>query len=167
MVNEHTVFHHPSSLELTSMIHPIIFLRTAECFISPSLKNICWIFSQTCISHHCWKIFQIHGIQVTTKCLCESKNWIYSVLLMPPSKTLSHVLIIIPRRPRQREILNFFLLGRILWILNLSAGGWGERNYERDEKVTKIKLVRVLVTSFNKSHHLCTFDIFGYCFVVP
>ena len=167
MVKEHTVFYHPSSLQLTSMIHPLIFLRTAECFISPSLKNICLIFSQTYISHHCWNVFQIHGIQMTTKCLCKSKSWIYSVLLMPPSKTLSHVLIFIPRPPRQREIPNFFLPGRILRILNLSAGGWGERIYERAEKVTKIKLVRVLVTSFNKSHHLCIFDIFGYCFVVP
>ena len=35
------------------------------------------------------------------------------------------------------------------------------------KKVTKIKLVRVLVKSFDKSHHLDALHIFGYCFVVP
>ena len=35
------------------------------------------------------------------------------------------------------------------------------------KKVTKIKLVRVLAKSFDKSHHLDALHIFGYCFVVP
>ena len=34
------------------------------------------------------------------------------------------------------------------------------------EKMTKVKLVRVLVTSFDKFHHLCNLHIFGLCFVL-
>ena len=35
------------------------------------------------------------------------------------------------------------------------------------EKMTKVKLARVLVTSFDKFHHQCNLYIFGFCFVVP
>ena len=43
-----------------------------------------------------------------------------------------------------------------------------EGNYsERTEKVTKVKLVKVVVTSFDKSHHLCTLHFFVYCFAIP
>ena len=36
--------------------------------------------------------FQIHGVKITGKYICESKNWIW---LLPPSKTLPQVFIII------------------------------------------------------------------------
>ena len=39
--------------------------------------------------------------------------------------------------------------------------GEGEQNFDRAEKVIKVKLVTVLATSLNKSHHLCTFHIHG------
>ena len=36
------------------------------------------------------------------------------------------------------------------------------------EKITKIKPTRrVLVTSFDKFHHLCNLNIFGFCFAMP
>ena len=35
------------------------------------------------------------------------------------------------------------------------------------EKITKIKLARVLVTSFDKFYHFCNHYIFGFCSVVP
>ena len=35
------------------------------------------------------------------------------------------------------------------------------------EKMTKAKLVRVLVTYFDKFHNLCNLSIFYFCFVVP
>ena len=38
--------------------------------------------------------FQIHGVKVTVKCICESKNWICSFLLMSETKNLPQVLII-------------------------------------------------------------------------
>ena len=88
MVNEHTVdYTHPSPSELTSRIHPLIFLWAPKEFIfSPEYF---WIFSQTCILHHGCRKFQIHGVEITGKCICESKNWICSFLLMSPSKNLS------------------------------------------------------------------------------
>ena len=35
-------------------------------------------------------------VQITRKCICESKNWIYIFLLMSPYKTLPQVHNIIP-----------------------------------------------------------------------
>ena len=35
------------------------------------------------------------------------------------------------------------------------------------EKMTKIKLARVLVTSFDKFYHFCSYYIFGFCSAVP
>ena len=46
--------------------------------------------------------FQIYGVKITGKYLCESKKWICSFLLMPPSKTLPQVFII----PWQMEIVH-------------------------------------------------------------
>lgn len=55
--------------------------------------------------------------------------------------------------------------------LNLStwrevAGGYCKSTWGA-EKVTETKFVKVLTTTFDKFHHLCTFQIFGYCFDVP
>ena len=64
MVNKHNVDYHPSSSELTSRIHPLIFLWTPKGFISPEyFLN----FSQACKSHHCCKKFWIHGITINGK----------------------------------------------------------------------------------------------------
>ena len=135
MVNEHTVDYHPSLSELTSTIHPLIS------HISVAKK------------------FKIHGVKITTKCICESKNLICSFLLMSPSKNLSQVLIIttpgrrkFPNSPTQR-FLYFFSAER-------------EENYGA-EKMTKIKLTRALVTSFDEFHHLSNHNIFGFCSFVP
>ena len=76
--------------------------------------------------------FQIYDVKFTGKCICESNNWIFSFSLMLPSKTLPQVLIIT---------------------------SWTGGNYE---KMTKIEPARVLVTNFDKSHHLCTLHIFGF-----
>ena len=55
MVNEHTVNYHLSPSELTSRIHPLLFLWTPMRFIfSPEYFSI---FSQTCILQHgCRKV---------------------------------------------------------------------------------------------------------------
>ena len=42
----------------------------------------------------------------------------------------------------------------------------GEEDYGV-EKITKIKPTRVLVTSFDKFHHLCNLCVTGFSFVVP
>ena len=110
------------------------------------------------------EIVQIHVVKITEKCICESKNWIFLFLFMPPSKTLSQVLNILATdrwklliSPRQ----NFLKIEPFCF----KEGVGGRRNFERAEKVTK--LVKVLVTSFEKSHHLCTLHFCGYCFALP
>ena len=63
---------------------------------------------EICIFHHgCGS----YGVKNTGKYICELKIWIWSFLLMPPSKTLIQVLIISPEEER-----NFpFLADNILW----------------------------------------------------
>ena len=48
--------------------------------------------------------FQIYGVEITGKSICESKNWIYSFLVILSYKTLSQFFII---TPRQNEITYF------------------------------------------------------------
>ena len=50
MANEHAVDYYPSPSELTSRIHPVIFLWLLRDLYF--LQNISWFFSQTCMSHH-------------------------------------------------------------------------------------------------------------------
>ena len=66
--------------------------------------------------------FQICSFKITGKYICESKNWIYSFLLMPKSKTLPQIFIIIP----QTEGNCLFLPNSIFW------------RYYGVEKITKI-----------------------------
>ena len=75
MLNEEPVDYHPSPLEFTSKIHPLIFLWTRKRFISPEYFLI---FSSNLYIPLCLKkIFQIHGVKITKKYICESKNWIF------------------------------------------------------------------------------------------
>ena len=84
--------------------------------------------------------FQIYVVQITGKCICEPKidpNHFHSCL---QGKTLLQVLIITTHT---------------------------EGNYsEKAKRVTKTKLVRLLVTSFDKSRHLCTLHVFAYYFAL-
>ena len=59
-----------SPSELTSRIHPLIFHPTMV------VEN-----------------FQILGVKITRKYICELKSWIYLFLLVPPIKTLLQILI--------------------------------------------------------------------------
>ena len=72
--------------------------------------------------------FQSCGeIKITGKYICESKNWIWSFLLMPPSKTLLQVFIIttqaegnysfLPNKVFWRSI--FYPAEREVWIMEL------------------------------------------------
>ena len=82
-------------------------------------------------------------------------------LLMPSSKNLSQVLIM---TPRQNEITHF---PRIAFFENLFPPA-GRREDYGAEKITKIKLARVLVISFDKFHHfnnLYLFFILFYCVI--
>ena len=92
MLIKHTVDYHPSPSEITSGIHSFIFLWTSRGFMFPEYFLI--FFSNLYISRWLKKLFQIHGVQIIGKYIYESKNWIWSLLLIPPSKTLSQVFIV-------------------------------------------------------------------------
>ena len=68
MVNEHTVDYHPSPSELTSRIHPLIFLWAAKGFIfSPE----CFLnFFKPAFRTMVAEKFQIHGVEITEKWMC-------------------------------------------------------------------------------------------------
>ena len=51
-----------------------------------------------------WDNIQIHGVKITGKCICNSKYWIYSFLLMPQSNTVPRFLA---SPPRQKKIIHF------------------------------------------------------------
>ena len=56
-----------------NFLQPFKFSSTVNYHPSPwSLQNISWIFSETCISHHGCKNFQIYGVKITGKYICES-----------------------------------------------------------------------------------------------
>ena len=102
--------------------------------------------------------FQIHGVKITGKYICESKSWTCSFLLMPLSKNLPPVIIITTAGRRKLTISS---KQRFLYFSSAEK----EEDYGA-EKMTKIKLVRVLVTSFDKFHHFCNLHIFGFCSVL-
>ena len=84
--------------------------------------------------------FQIYSIKITGNTLVNQKNESARFYSCPPSKTLSQVFIIIPQADGNGPLL--MELGKLP------------------------KLTRVLVTGFDKFHHLCNLYIFGLCFVV-
>ena len=68
--DKHTVDYHPSPSQLTSRIYPLIFLWTPKWFISPEyfLIFFCKHVYYTMIADK----FQIYGVKVTGKYICES-----------------------------------------------------------------------------------------------
>ena len=156
----YTVDNHPSPSKLTSRIHLLMFIWTPMEFIYHS--RICLeLFLKLVYPTIVAKKFQIHGVKITGKYICESKNWICSFLLMPSSKIIPQVLIITTPDRRKSNISPEQHLLKILLFPSRKEEDYGA------EKITKIKLARILVTSFDKFHHFCNLDIFGFCFVVP
>ena len=103
--------------------------------------------------------FQIHSVTITGKCICESKNWICSFLFMSLSKNLPQVLII--TTPCRRKLT----ISPKQCFLYFSPTE-REEDYGA-EKMTKIKLARILVTNFDKFCYFCNHCIFGFCSAVP
>ena len=101
LLNEHTVDQHTSPSELTSRIHPLIFLQTPKRFFSP--EYILNFFSNLYLTMVAEK-FQIYDVKTTSKYICESKNSICSFLLMFSSKTLPQILITTPISRRKVAI---------------------------------------------------------------
>lgn len=55
-------------------------------------SRLCMKFSST--SNTSVEKYEIHGVNITGRYICQPKNWICLFLLMPKSKTLPQVLII-------------------------------------------------------------------------
>ena len=72
MVHEHTVNYHPSPPELTSIIHLVIFLWTPKGFISP--EYFLNFFLKPVYPTMVAEKFQIYGVKITNKYICESEN---------------------------------------------------------------------------------------------
>ena len=109
--------------------------------------------------------FQIYSVKIATKYICESKNWIYSFLIFSrPQSKLSPRFLSWTRGRRNLPIPPDQHFLKICF--SPAERGLGEEDYGA-EKITKIKPRRVLVTSFDKFHHLCSIFVFGFCFVVP
>ena len=144
MVKKHIVDFHPASSVLTSRLYCLIYLWIPQCFIS--LQNICWIFYQTCMPHHGLKKISNLSCSDYWKMHLRVKKLNLVILKIFFTHAFSAKLsrrFLSTTTPRQKEITL------------------------RAEKVNKIKLLRVLLTSFDKSHHLYTLHIFDYCFAVP
>ena len=122
-----------------------MFLWTPKGFISPEYFLI--FFSNLYIPPWLKKMFQIHGVKITGKYICESNNWICSNLLMPSSKTPPRFLSSLLQAegnypfPPNKFFENLFFPSR-------EGEDYGAEN------MTKIKLARILVTSFDTFHHL-------------
>ena len=144
MVNKHTVNYHPSPSQLISRIHPHIFLWTPKASISPEsfLNFILDLYIPLWLR----KSFKF----IVLRLLQDYWNF-YSCFLLkqnsPPSLSLRQTGIAHSSRTAFSED-NFF-----------SAERGGGRRIMELKKLPK--LTRVLVTSFDKFHHLCNTYIFA------
>ena len=97
-----TVNYHSIPSQLSSRIHPLIFLW------SPKGVYLCKIFlelfSETCISHHCGNVSNSWCYDYQKIHICDTKNWFFSFLLMTPNETVTKVLIITTSRRKRVPI---------------------------------------------------------------
>ena len=123
-----------------------VFLELHFCVTLQSIQNF-FCPGTLSISSEALEKFQIYGVKITGRYSCEQKNWIFSFLLIPPSRRK------LPISPE-------------LYFLKIFPPA--ERGEDHGaEKITKIKLARILVISFDKFQHLYSLYNFGSCFVVP
>ena len=136
MVDKHTVSYHHSHSQLISRIYPLIFLWT--------LKGTLYIppWLRKSFKFIVLRLLVIQKIESVHFCSCSQA-------------TLPQVFIIIPLAER-----NYPFSGDVF----SSARTMGGEDYGV-EKITKIKTMRVSVTSFDEFHHLLHFW-FMYCCVI-
>ena len=150
MVFEHTIDYHPSSSKLTSTKHHPTFLWTPKRLISPEYFSN--IFSNLYIPPRLRKSFKLMVLRLLANKFVNLNIESVHFYSWPQAKLSPIKLRILPKQP--------FLK------IYFSPAESGEGDYGAAKR-TKVKSVRVLVTSFNKLHHLCNLYIFGFCFVVP
>ena len=143
MVNEHTVDYHPSPSEFTSRIRCLIFLWIPKGFISPEYFLIFfwnlyippWL--QSCFKFMVLRLLENTFVSQKTN-LCPKQN-------SPPGFYHYH--------SRQKEITHFPQTKCLENLFFVSRQG----EAYRAENMIKIKLARVLVTSFDKFHYFQPF----------
>ena len=81
-------------------------------------------------------------------------------------KPVDSIAIFYHHFPGRRKLLISHFLSEDLFFPQPKGGLWvGWRGYGV-ETITKINHMKILVTSFDKFHHLCNLYIFGFCFAV-
>ena len=102
------------------------------------------------------KKFQIHIVKITGNKLVSQIEYVFSC----PQAKLFPRFLSLPLQ--EKEITHFSKTKRFenLFFSSREGEDYGAEN------MTKIKLARVLVTSFDKFHHFWNHYIFGFCFVV-
>ena len=136
-------------------MHTLIFLWTSKGFISP--ESFLIFFLDLYIPPWLWKSFKVIVLRLL-KYICELKNGICSFLIMAWSKTLSQAFIIIFQADENCSLLPNSVFWRYFFLSR------------KGEMITELKelpkLIKVLLTSFDKFHHLCNLYIFGLCFAM-
>ena len=123
ILNQHSVYYHPSLSELTSRMHPLIFLWTCKGFISP--EYFLKFFSNLYIQPWLRKIFKLMMLKLLENTFASQKNKsvdFYSCpeQISPPGFYHHH--------SRQKEIIHFL---RTIFFENLffpSRKGGGLRS---------------------------------------
>ena len=156
MVNEYTVDYHYSPSGFTSRIYPLIFLWTPKGLMSP--EYFLNFFSNLYIPPWLQKSFKFMVLR-----LLENKfvSQIESVYSCSQAKLCPRILSL---PLQEKKITHFFQTKcfKNLFFPSREGEDYGAEN------MTKIKLARVLVTSFDKFHStICNLYFFGFCFVVP
>ena len=140
MVNEHTVDYHPSPSEFTSWIHPLIFLWTPKEFISA--EYFLNFFSNLYIPPWLQESFKFMVLRLLENTFVSQKTEFVPQAKLSP-RFLSSPLQAkeITHSPQTKCFENLFFISR------------QGKDY-RAENMIKIKLAMVLVTNFDKFHHL-------------
>ena len=146
MVNEHTLDYHPSLSELTSKINLLIFLSTPNGFISS--EYFLYFFSIPYVPPWFQKSFKSMVLRLLANTFVSQK--IESVHYSCHQAQLSPMFFSLS--PKQKELNQFYQTAFPENLCFLQQKG--EEDYEA-EKMTKIKPAKVLVTNFDKFHHLC------------
>ena len=160
MENKHTVDYHPNPSKLTSRIHPLIFLWIPKGFVSP--ESFWNFFLNLYITPWLWKSFKFKVLRILANTFVGQKIksvYFYSCL---QAKLFSRFLSLLPRQNKITHSSRT-AFSEDLFFSQQKGGGWENNGVEKN---TKIKPTRILVASFDKSHHLCNLYIFGFCFVV-
>ena len=151
MVNKHTVDYQPSSSQLVSRIHPLVFLWTPKAFIFP--ESFLNFFLNLYVPPWLLKSFKLTVLRLLANIfVCQKVEFVH--FYSCPQAKLS------PSVSPEQRLLKIYFSPAGERIVEFS------KNYQKLPKNTKIKLTRVLVTSFDKFHYLCSLQIVGFCFVV-